>query len=293
MPRIYQKNEQLIEDLKICENLNLTNEETFTKLCSKYNKSKHAIRGYIYSYNIKLKSSCKKDVNDNFFNIIDSEIKAYLLGFFIADGFIVERTSKIKKTKNYRFGITLSEIDKYIINYYSKFICPSNKVRRDHNPKGAVDRKPTYGIQWTSEEMKDTMYNKYNIKALKTYDLDFKFPFETIPPDLVRHFIRGFFDGDGHISSKSKGNITFAIYGTSYKFLEQLGNIFENEFEVEKRIEGTIKHTMTLYCLRFKTKDLNRVKFFTNLYNYFYNNSEFFLERKKYKFQTFLNTVLI
>lgn len=79
----------------------------------------------------------------------------------------------------------------------------------------------------------------YNIFPKKTEDLTFEFPFDLIPNEFIWDFIRGFFDGDGQISySEETHQFTFAMYGTSEKFMTQLGEIFEKEFGVEKRIEG-------------------------------------------------------
>ena len=41
------------------------------------------------------------------------------------------------------------------------------------------------------------------------------------------------------------------MYGTSKPFMNQLGDIFEKEFKVEKRVEGVKKSNLTLYTLRF------------------------------------------
>lgn len=40
--------------------------------------------------------------------------------------------------------------------------------------------------------------NKYKISPRKTYDSEFAIPENTIPENMWRHLIRGFFDGDGY-----------------------------------------------------------------------------------------------
>jgi intein-encoded DNA endonuclease-like protein len=78
----------------------------------------------------------------------------------------------------------------------------------------------------------------FNITPRKTYDLEFEFPFEKIPNKYLWDFIRGFFDGDGQVSySEETHQFTFALYGTSEKFMNQLGEIFEKEFGVEKELK--------------------------------------------------------
>lgn len=49
--------------------------------------------------------------------------------------------------------------------------------------------------------MKNIFEKRYNIHQKKTIDTNFKFPFELIPKNLQRHFVRGFIDGDGYIGN--------------------------------------------------------------------------------------------
>lgn len=129
---------------------------------------------------------------------------------------------------------------------------------------------------------------KYHITPRKTYDLEFEFPFELIPEEFIWDFIRGFFDGDGQVSySEETHQFTFALYGTSERFMNQLGDIFEKEFGVEKRVEGIQKSKMVLYTLRFSS-GYNRVNFIDSLYNKFYKSKFYFLPRKQSKFLNYL-----
>lgn len=233
----------------------------------------------------------RNKTNDEFFDNIDSEIKAYLLGFFIADGNIYQDT-KTPNRKAIRLAVGLSEKDSKIVNLYKDYICPDNSILKTHYKKNAVNRQPVQTIRWSSKYMASIFENNYNIKQRKTLDFNFVFPFEKIPENLYKDFIRGFFDGDGHISYIEKGQFTFAFYGTSFKFLEQIGKIISNVCNVKYIIDTTKKQNeIKLYCLRFNSNN-NRKIFIKNLYNWFYNESEFYLERKKQKFESYLNTVL-
>jgi len=46
--------------------------------------------------------------------------------------------------------------------------------------------------------MADILMNKYKIMPRKTLDSEFELPDNSVPLHLWRHFVRGFFDGDGH-----------------------------------------------------------------------------------------------
>lgn len=231
----------------------------------------------------------RKYVNDNYFETIDSDLKAYLLGFFVADGCI--RMSDGCKN-SYRLSINISEKDKNLVELYQKLICPDNKITISNYKKGAKNRQPVYQIRWTSNKMKNDL-EKFNILINKTNHFDFKFPFEKLNNKLLFSFIRGYFDGDGHLSySKELGiQFTFAFYGTSKIFLEQMGKLFEKEFNVKYIIEFSQKKNVILYSLRFHA-NYKRKEFILNLYKKLYINSDFSLIRKKEKFESYLNTVL-
>lgn len=227
-----------------------------------------------------------KNVIDDFFDDIDSEEKAYLLGFFIADGCI----SLNNKCKNsYRFGVKLQECDFDIIKMFCDNICPNNKIsyKPGYIDKNNVSHKGSYQIRWTSTHMKNTL-EKYNVNQRKTYDLKFKFPFNIIKDEFKWDFIRGFFDGDGGVSySNITNKITFSFYSTSYDFLSQIGDIFESEFEVKKIIDATKKSNMILYNLRFNSN--YRLKnFLYKLFVKFYKNKSLFLYRKQHKILEYL-----
>jgi len=231
--------------------------------------------------NFKKRLSMKRkyNVNDDYFNSIDTEAKAYLLGFFIADGYI---GLNVRCTNSFRLSIGISDCDENIVNLFRDEICPEIQVRHESY---SDKRKPVCKITWTSTKMKETLEKEYNILPRKTYDINFKFPFEKIPKVFIWDFIRGFFDGDGHISYNDKTHVsTFGFYGTSKSFLTQIGRLFEEEFNVKMRIDESKKQNVILYCLRFSANQ-KRKQFFSRLYEKFYSEKNYFLERKRIKIQ--------
>lgn len=285
-------NYPVINRIKELHSINLSKKEITDIVCKEFNMARPSVYSYFYRHKIDAKSHHKKLVEDKFFDEINSEIQAYLLGFFIADGYMTKEKKETRKS--IRFGITLKEEDKYIIELFRDNVCKEGNLSYNHVIKGAIDRKPTYTMCWSSIYMGEVMNVKYNIHRNKTNDLSFKFPFETIDRNLIRHFIRGFFDGDGCVTFKyeKKLKFNFTFYSTSKDFLEQIGEIFKKELNVDYRISGNIKTHMMLYELRFKTYDNNRGAFIKRVYDYFYKDSEYFLTRKEVKFKSYLNTVL-
>lgn len=234
----------------------------------------------------------KYKVNDNYFDVIDTEDKAYLLGFFIADGYL-----RVENGRSYRIAINNSIDDESIINLFKNKICPDNFISKINKQNGVkYFRKPQLEIRWTSEYMYNILVNKYGIINKKTYNLDFKFPFELVPEHLIRHFIRGFFDGDGNItyiqkSDKTIKQFNFSFIFTSKDFCNQIAEIFESKFKMYRKITPQKSKNMTSYQLRFNF-NLKRREVLEIVYKWLYENSEYYLERKKIKFENYLNTVL-
>ena len=112
------------------------------------------------------------------------------------------------------------------------------------------------------------VYNKSNILKFPEYDI--------VPNHLIRHFIRGYFDGDGSVYNGNSG-ICVSFEGTQ-SFLNSL-------LDVLKDVTGT---KSSVY--KYKNKDhysikiggRNQVKSF---YNFIYNNATIFLGRKKMVFE--------
>jgi hypothetical protein len=235
----------------------------------------------------------KMQLNEKFFDNIDSEEKAYLLGFFLADGCISHNNNWYSNSNS--LTITLTEEDSYVIEWFKQFIAYSYKISTFHNKKGAVNRKPVKRIKWSSKYMSSVLQNEYSILPNKTKDLFFKFPFEKIQKEYLFDFIRGFFDGDGNISFyENKKYFNFGFYSTSEYFLNQLGSIFKKEFKCNFKVDITKKNNkVILYYLRFNLgNNLTKYELFKKIYNKFYKEKKFFLLRKKSKLELYLNTVL-
>ena len=241
----------------------------YADLCIPYINS-IPIRGYV--------------VNDTFFDNIDSEIKAYLLGYFIADG-------NIDKTKS-RFSIGSSIDDEEVVNLFSQYISKTVPIKHRFRFRNEIACKEMLEFRWTSNHMKDLFINKYKILPRKTYDNNFTFPFELIPSEFHGHFIRGFFDGDGYVGIHEKA-ISLHIVLTSLPFLNQIINIINNNcIDFKPKIEKINGKTIDYYKLYLRSGSgkfgIARL-FYTDVYNLLYKNSNFYLSRKLNKFKEYIH----
>lgn len=221
-------------------------------------------------YNIRFDGRGLK-INDTFFDNMDSELKACLSGFSVADGCCRPEKRGNGYSKGTAFDNTID--DKEAIEALHQNICPrSSLLIKNHTFNGR--KKPQYTLQWTSGHMFDVLNDKYNIKPLETSDKEFFIPEDSIPEDLWRHFIRGFFDGDGHV-----GSCTIESVFISEPFMNQIMGWFGNFYYRTYHIQG-------------KTADYRKVIINTPdnikecIYDFFYKDPAVFLSGKHDIFNT-------
>jgi intein-encoded DNA endonuclease-like protein len=103
---------------------------------------------------------------------------------------------------------------------------------------------------------------------------------ESIPnisPHLIKHFIRGYFDGDGTVYLNNKsGKLRFGFYGT-YKLLEDIKLYLNKELGLSN---NKLYEKVGCWLLSYsKKEDINK------FYDYIYSDADLFLTRKKMKFE--------
>jgi hypothetical protein len=207
----------------------------------------------------------KRKFDENFFNIIDNEEKAYWLGFMYADGCVQEK-------KNGQKLISLAVKDKEVIDKFIKALKGEFLTKT---------YKDVHTVHLTSKDMFDALI-KHGCIPRKSLVLTFP----TLDPLLVPHFIRGYFDGDGtvFISYPKNYNKTTTIYtnigigicGTK-EFLQGLSKEAPiNEAKKDKRKESNIWYA--------SMSGSKKVKLF---YDYIYKDATVLLTRKKNKFEEY------
>jgi hypothetical protein len=251
-------------------------------VAKKLNKNKSTVHSVIKRYP-DIIGNYNKTMNTcdhNYFDNINTEEKAYLLGFFIADGYI--------STNSTRMGVLIQSNDDVVLKCIQSSFAPNNKIYTKNLSTNKIIRKTQSKIRWCSVHMKNILINKYKILPNKTYDSTFNFPFETIPNNLKRHFIRGFIDGDGSFESHN-GIFTMTLVGTSQIFMQQFGEqilLLDNDMKLNiKEVQGK---TINWFTLRFNMFGRNKPEKVMKIYNYLYQDSTIFLQRKKDKIESYL-----
>lgn len=286
----------MIKDQKFTKWINKFNVEEILNLIEKGNNIKQIsniigipdkrLCDMFKEYNMPKKSMRQKIAkNQDFFEIIDSEIKAYLLGYIVADGCISIEPKKrngIIYSYSKRLGFNSSIDDKEVIELLKNNISPNITIKEFNRSTKTTIRKNQLNLRFSSSKIVDDLI-KLNVIPNKTYHSDFIFPFEILTNENKIHFIRGFFDGDGSVA---KSDISFV--STSVLFLNQIKEILLfNIPNITYRIYEIEGITIKYYRLNINIGKNIRYA----IYNLFYNNANYFLTRKKLKFNI-ENTVL-
>lgn len=227
-----------------------------------------------------------KWVNDTWLDQIDCAEKAYFLGFFIADGCLKQEKDKRGYKNRYRLTFSNSIDDAEIIEYFHNILCPNNKLLKYHNTKGAVNRRPQLILQWSAPHTIEILQQKFKILPHKTEDTTYSFPWDEIPQQYYRDFLRGYLDGDGSITSKHELKWVF----NSETFMKEYISVLENLYNtICKKLNLNIPFTYKYYLTQGKTVSYwtlrvnmgkMRIPIFKDL---FYKNTKLYLNRKYQK----------
>lgn len=217
-----------------------------------------------------------KTKNEDFFKKWSPGM-AYVLGFFAADG------NMIKNKRGAHFVSFYSDdrdiLEKIKLNLSSNLKISARKINTKY-----PNHKQSYVLQIGSKEIfKDLI----SLGITPNKSLTIRMP--TVSKKYLPHFLRGYFDGDGHVSVSTyqkkdrKNKSTIIITGFtsgSEKFLEGLWKVLK-EYKI---IEGGTLYKTGGYHLCFSTHDSLR------LYNFMYQKEKsLYLERKKAIFEQYFN----
>lgn len=247
---------------------------TFKKISEIFGISESTVQLIKNRKGRKLQVANKKyQVNDNYFEKIDTEEKAYWLGFLYADGNV-----RMHKGRSGILKLKLKQSDKDHIEKFNKCL-DSNYSITD-----GVEIVKSKGKIYKCFCSTLVIYNTKLVKDLCNYgcveNKTFKIKFPELKSKLIRHFIRGFFDGDGSVSTYdnnySKGGRMNMVSG-SHQFLKECCDFLVNNLNLTN---NEIKNHETYYTIEWGGRiDIELI------FNFFYKNSNIYLDRKKKKFE--------
>lgn len=205
--------------------------------------------------------------NEHIFDTIDSEEKAYWLGFIFADGYISSSPLRENVKSIYQFELSLGLKDLKHLEKFKKFM--------EYEKELIVD----------SYRCRFVLANKHlwttlnNLGCTPNKSLTLEFP--SIPENLIRHFIRGYFDGDGCITR-------YVNVKTVTPHIELLGT--------KNMLDSIIKHSNTNAGIKHDPRHSEETLFLEwnkeqgiKFINYLYQDCSIYLNRKYELYQFFKN----
>ena len=242
-------------------------------IAKQFKVSAGSLSEYLTSYYPEIKVRGKADFNENVFDTIDTEEKAYWLGFIYADGTI--SSSPLRKEEGakvqYQFELSLSSKDYEHLLKFSEFL--------GYNKEKVFCDDTRCRLSVYSKHL----WNVLNCNGCTPQkSLTLRFPKKELFDNvfLIRHFIRGYFDGDGSVCYANKEHTmpAFHLLGTS-QFLEQVKHYLNIE-DVPLHILHPTEQSITKYIQVGGKKALN-------LFKILYNDSIIYLDRKYNKYLDF------
>lgn len=267
------KREQNIELINtiIQEYLNTPEEQrSLTKLGEAYGVRRQSISKWLKNRGIEvINYQNRSRLNEHIFDSIDTEEKAYWLGFIYADG-------NISHTGN-RLEVRLSIKDLNHLEKFRKFLNLTTEIRT-----GVCNGN---GFCHLSVRNKHIWHTLDDLGCHPRKSLILTFPKLSIFSDksLIRHFIRGYVDGDGclclfynqkHTSIRTELNLV----GTE-SFLKTVNKICNNKGYIQNK--SCTNWENRAYSLTFSdvpSRKLARI---------LYENSTIYLDRKYNKYLEF------
>lgn len=244
--------------------------KSFEEISIDLKVSKRSVSRVLVELGINTKLKNRYTLNDNYFDNIDTQEKAYILGFIYADGFVGDMEHN---------NIVISVNDKQIVDDIANEFQFTGNIRK--TKKGGFENsREGYSLNFSSKIMATRLreIGLYPNKSLTINELP------DIKNKLIRHFIRGYFDGDGSIllsHNSSYHNVNgvikkyeyptynFTILGTK-TFLEDINE--KAKFNYSK-----IRDTR---CKEIKCLSICAKREFEYIFQYLYKDSTIKLTRK-------------
>ena len=242
------------------------------KLAIKYNVGKTTIWSLLKNRKIEIikkpNKTNKYSLDENYFNIVDTEDKAYFLGLLYADGYNYEERSEIL--------LQLQELDIDILKKFNFYLKSNKPLQFKKSKKESCQNSNRIAI--SSKKISKRLV-ELGCPQAKTFKLSFPIE-EQVPQNLLRHFVRGYFDGDGSFGiykiKNRKNSFAYIVSVTSTEEFCKGLQLFLFK-ELEKQYSIFDDHKMK--CIKFGGRNTT-YKFL----DWLYKDANVFLERKYKKY---------
>jgi hypothetical protein len=220
--------------------------------------SGRSVARVLAEFGINTKRRNRYTLNENYFDNIDTPIKAYLLGLMAADGCVT-----------YTNYIVLESVDRELVELFAREVEYSGEICQiDRSP-----HQPHFRINFSSQRLARSLHQWQIITDRMASD-SYQFPSAA----YLNSYVLGYFDGDGcAYPNKGRSGGLVCIVG-SKNFTEELCQVMN--------MGNTIAHSHNVvYYWRIYSK-INIQKFYDLMYRY----PDLGLARKKEKIEQILGS---
>lgn len=255
-------------DVTELEILYFEDNKTLAEIASILNVSVNTVKKYLKDnpyYSVRSKVNYRNlDLNHDYFDIIDTEAKAYLLGFLIADG-------NVYKDSSYRVRCEVNRRDIEVLKLMKNELNSNNKI---------IETSKDCVSFCTSSEQLFRDLEKYGVVPNKC-----KSTFLPILDDsLMCHLLRGILDGDGFTSVfLGKGQLDYRYnigFTGSNRLMYEIRDYLVNRLNVFN--VSVIKSDSTYMILWCAKDDIAKIR------DYLYKDANYFFNRKLEKIRYLL-----
>ena len=226
-----------------------------------------------YNKRYMAKKSRRYKVNHDFFSVIDTEEKAYFLGFLYADGYNYHAVGRV--------SIGIHEKDVEILKMWLSCMESNYPIYR------RIDSRPGRNsiintVEITSRKLSDDLAA---IGCTQSKTKTITMP--CLPVNLIRHFIRGYFDGDGSVVVSHKMfqgydcSVVRASITSNINFLKELMRV----------ISAQMGSTKSMSVVPDKRHDqigsfsISGIKKVTDFLSWIYDDCVISMSRKRKKYE--------
>jgi predicted DNA-binding protein YlxM (UPF0122 family) len=229
-----------------------------SEITNRYQINEQTVYNILERNHVKRRSTSEAAItytrNEHAFDVIDTEESAYWLGFIAADGNI----------SNGRLRIGLSTKDADHLRKFSKWLAPDMPIYTGINNLGRPVSTFDMGSKYLAEEL-----GKYGIVPRKTYVMKH---LPSIPPLLMRHFLRGYIDADGYLSIRSKTGARFGVVSFNQEIVAEIQEWFIKELDVSRT--SLISSGNAWHYRQYGTIQVRKIA------SYLYSDASVYLDRK-------------
>ena len=250
----------------------LSTDISFTATCKKYGLDTVSMKAILTENNLlktPIVTPIKGDYDIHVFDEIDTEEKAYWLGFWFADGYLNSSSLFKDKKTDYTIELSLQLCDLNHLNKFKEFIKYSKDIKIDnYRCRFYVHNKHL----WTT-------LASLGCTPLKSLILAFPNEYTFKNKKLIYDFIRGYFDGDGCISygNKEHTQMNCSFLGT-LGFLNCIKRYFNIENKLSHNHNNEEESTMSLVITGNPALQILHTM---------YENATIYLDRKYEKYKEF------